>query len=76
MTLLCAWMAADRLVLSTGLSTWFGCVFAILRTMAILPAEMRATFERLPTQLSAACIGQPARDVFQYPLAAQARLLG
>ena len=76
MALLCTRMAADCLVLSTGLSARLSCVLAILRTMAILPAEMRATFERLPTHLSTACIGQPTGNVFQHPLTAQARFLG
>lgn len=74
--LFCARMATHRLVLSTGLAARFGCVFAILRAMAVLPAEMGATLEKLPTYLTAARISQPAGNVFQHPLSTQTRLLG
>lgn len=76
MALLCARMAAHRLVLSTGLAARFSCVFAIPRTMTVLPAVMRATFEQLPAYLTAARICQPAGHVFQHLLSAQTRLLG
>jgi hypothetical protein len=69
-------MATHCLVLSTRLATRFSCVFAITRAMAVLPAEMRATFEQLPAYLTAARICQPAGHVFQHLLSAQARLLG
>jgi phage shock protein PspC (stress-responsive transcriptional regulator) len=74
--LFCTRMATHRLVLSTGLAARFGCVFAILRAMAVLPAEMGATFEQLPTYLTAARISQPAGHVFQHPLSTKTRLLG
>lgn len=76
MALLCARMAAHGLVLSTGLAARFGCVFAILRTMTVLPAVMRATLEHLPAYLTATRICQPAGHVFQYLLSTQTRLLG
>jgi hypothetical protein len=76
MALLRARMAADSLVFSAGLGARLGCVLAILRTVAILPADMRAAFERLSTHLSTTCIGQPAGNIFQHPLATQARLFG
>lgn len=69
-------MAAHRLVLSTGLAARFSCVFAILRTMTVLPAVMRATLEQPPAYLTAARICQPAGHVFQHLLSAQTRLLG
>jgi hypothetical protein len=63
-----AWISArvpaNGLCLTTRLSARLRCIFAITRTMAVLPAEVRATFKRLLTDLTTAGICQPARNVF------------
>lgn len=70
MALLSARMAADGLVLSTSLSARFSCVLAILRAMTVFPAEVRAAFERLSTNLSTARICEPTRNILQDTLTA------
>lgn len=76
MAWLCARMTAQRLTLPARLLTRLGCVLALTRPVAILPAKMRAAFERLATNLAAARIYEPTRYIFHYLLAAQTILLG
>lgn len=75
-----AWLRArvttQRLVLPASLLAWLGCVFTFTGSMAIFLAEVRAAFERLATNLTAARICEPARYIFHHLLATQALLLG
>lgn len=69
-------MTTQTLALPARLLTRLGCVFAFARSMAILLAKMRAAFQRLPTNLTATRIGEPARHIFHDLLTTQTFLLG
>lgn len=69
-------VTTKRLGLPTRLLARLGRVLAFLRPMAIFLTEMGTALEGLAADLTTARVCQPARHIFQHPLAAQARLFG
>lgn len=70
------WMTADSLGLSARLLTLTSSnVLAFAWPVARFPTKVRATLQFLSTNLTAACILQPALNVLQILLAAHAALL-
>lgn len=75
MAWLCTGVATQSLALSASLLTWLRCVFALAGSMAIFLAEMGATFKRLTTDLTTACIYEPTRHIFHHLLTTKTVLL-
>lgn len=76
MALLGARVAAQRLGLSTRLLARLIRVFTFTRSMAILFAIMRTTFQKCAANLTATGVCKPARYIFHHPLTTQTLFLG